>query len=364
MKATHKTHMAVAILALGGGVYLARVAAKERHPAPSSTLPSTSPPTVESLPVIALSRDDAERVTRIELTSPDDDDKSRLQTIAIEKIGPDWEMTAPLRTQASRSKVEALLQNLQTLRLWKLVDSSDRFYDQYDLTEAKAVHIVVRQGPRAVVDLFCGKSSTDGQLVRLAGRDGILSLVNWGPQGYQGFLFTRDLRSWRETSIFKFEEEDAIKIEIINRHGVMRFSQEAGRWIASRDRRHADGRLDPPGRAWPSFDAQKVEELLRAYHALSADDFGDPLDRVRSGVDDAEKTGGIIRIALANAAAPLVLRVGKLSHGTTRWAIQDSRWAIKDGGDGTLFALAPWTAGWATADASKFERAGAGSPSP
>jgi len=53
----------------------------------------------------------------------------------------------------------------------------------------------------------------------------------------------------------------------------------------------------------------------------------------------------------------LTLRVGKLAKRTTRWAIKDSRWAIEEGGDGTLYVLSPWTAGWATADATRFEQA-------
>ena len=79
------------------------------------------------------------------------------------------------------------------------------------------------------------------------------------------------------------------------------------------------------------------------------------MSRADAGLDDAERTGGVIRIKLKSVDAPLTLRVGKLSTNKTRWAIKDSRWAIKEGGDGTLYALAPWPAAWATADAHKFE---------
>jgi hypothetical protein len=62
-------------------------------------------------------------------------------------------------------------------------------------------------------------------------------------------------------------------------------------------------------------------------------------------------------------ASDRTIRVGKLSTnvGLLR-AIKNSRWAIDDGGDGALFALAPWTADWATADADRFESAGDGRP--
>ena len=109
-------------------------------------------------------------------------------------------------------------------------------------------------------------------------------------------------------------------------------------------------------------DDEKVDDLLRVYQSLGADDFGTEKDRAGSGVDDAEKTGGVVRVTLAGDRGDRALRVGKLTKSTTRWALAGSRWAIEVGGDGTLYALSPWTAGWAAADAGRFERAPADPP--
>jgi hypothetical protein len=372
MKAAYGIYAGLAVLALGGGwLYLSRLDKQNRAAAHAGAA------TPETLPPIALAPGDAERLTKLELARPDDDHKSKIQTVTLEKHGLDWEMTAPLKTKASTSKVAALIDNLENLHLWKIVDTGTARYEAYDLTEGKALHVVAWKGPDKVTDLFCGKSSPQGQLTRIAGKDGVFALVNWGPQGYAGFLYTRDVRSWRETSILKFNEDDAIRIEITNPNGRFLFSRGADGWTGSFSKRHQNGngdsgsnggsgdkndQGDQPGPAWRGFDPSRIKDLLRAYEALDADDFGDEDDRTHTGVDRAERTGGVIRIQLKNAAADLVMRIGAPTLSNSRWAIKDSRWAVKDGGDGTLYALSPWTAGWATAPAGQFEKTSAAPP--
>ncbi len=342
MRRAYKILTAAGALALAGGV-LALV----RQPGSTGAAPERPGP--PPLPAIALDADDARALTRLEIGRPDDDDPARRLIITLERRGAGWEMTAPILTEASRAAVEEAVANLENLHLWKELDPGTGYYEQYDLTDEKALHVVAWRGGKKVLDLFFGKGAQEGQLVRLPDRDGMFALVNWGPQGYQGFLLTRDVRAWRETSIFKFAPEDAVRIDVTNPHGALSFTKQDGRWVGSR--------LDARGRAhgaWASFAPAKIDQLLRDYQALAADDFGARENRGPSGVDDAEHTGGVIRIRL-RGGADLTLRVGKLAHDTSRFAVADSRWAIKDGGDGTLYALSPYTAGWATADAHKFE---------
>jgi hypothetical protein len=337
------------IVAIVVAAFLWHLSGRKQADAPSLTAPS------EKLPNIALADADAGKITRIELTRPDDDDNSRMLRIAIEKQGADWAITQPLKTRASTSKVEALIDNLKNLYLWTVIDRGDGLYDQYDLSETKALHIVAWKGAEKATDVYCGKSIARGQLARIPGKEGILALVNWGQKGYQGFLYTRSLRSWRETSILKFDEDAAIEVEITNRNGVFQFSKSSGAWTGSFAKYRKDGKLGQPEQDWQKFDEGRIKELLRAYHALGADDFGDESDKAGSGVDRADQTGGIIRIRLQDQASEQTIRVGRLSDKASRWAPKDGRWAIRDGGDGTLFVLSPWTAGWAMAGVSKFE---------
>jgi len=206
-----------------------------------------------------------------------------------------------------------------------------------------------------VSDLYFGKSDRRGQIARVAGRDGVLAIANGGPNAYSGFLFTRDLRGWREPSIFQFNAEDVRRVGITNRNGSFSFSRTGGHWVGAFTRRARDGGLGTPEESWPGFDETKVDDMLRMYKSLSADDFGEERDRADAGLNQAEETGGVVEIQLDGDGGDRVLRVGRLTRSTTRWAIKDSRWAVKVGGDGTLYALSPYTAGWALADATRFE---------
>jgi hypothetical protein len=348
MKLEHKVYLTLALAVLGGSGFC--LSHQNETRATAGSLAATP----KGLPRIALAKGDAERITKIDLTRPDTEDKSKTYTITLEKQGDDWEVVVPERTLASASKVHALIDNLKDLTLKEVIDSGIGAYDPFDLTDAKAMHVTAWKGTDKVSDLYFGKSDPRGQLVRVAGEDGVFTMAHSRSEGYAGFLYTRDLRSWRETSILKFDEENANLVEITNSHGLFSFSKDGDRWLGSRTRR-VQGKLGQPEAVWTKFDESKVRDLLRNYKSLSADDFGEPADRAASGVDEAEQTGGVVRIRLKDDGGDRTIRVGKLSKRTSRWAIKDSRWAIKEGGDGTLYDLSPWTADWATADAGRFE---------
>ena len=316
-------------------------------------------PALPALPVVALLPAHAGAVTRIELTRPDDDAPARLQTIVLEKRGAVWRMTAPLRTAASADKVEALLANLQRLRVWQRLDAGTTFYDRYDLTPAGALHVVVYAGTesRKVVDFYAGKGSEQGQLVRVPTGEGLFALLNWGPGAYQGFLYTRDVRGWRDPGVLSFDVAAVASVQIVNPHGAFVFTKGQTGWSGTFARRRA-GAVGP-ARPLPGFQVARLDEMLQQLHALGAEDFGDRPIQTHAGVDDAERAGGIVIIRLAQASRPLVLRVGALASQGSRFAIAGSRWAVTDGqdsDDGTLYALSPWTARWATADVPLFQR--------
>ncbi len=349
MKTAQKIYVALALLALVGFALYFSQESEQRRVTVESSLPE--------LPRIALSKGDAEKITKLELTMPDGDDKSRSHTISLEKQRDGWEVTSPEKTVASASKVQALIDNLENLKLKDSVDRGTAFYDRFDVAGTKALHVVAwKKGEEKVSDLYFGKSGSRGQFVRVAGVDGVFAMANSRTEGFAGFLYTRDLRGWRETSILKFDAGDVVGVEIANKSGLFSFSRNGDAWSGSFARRGSNGKLDAPDSTWRSFDDSKVADLIRDYKSLSADDFGEVQDRAGSGVDTAEETGGVVHIRFKDGGERTI-KVGRLSNRTTRWAIKDSRWAIQEGGDGTLYVLSPWTAGWATADAKRFEAA-------
>jgi hypothetical protein len=345
MNTGYRIAASVALVAIvAGGVYVHTMTPKTDAERPVAAASASF-----ALPTTSFGAEVAATVTKIELT-----ESQPRETITLEKKGPSWRVTSPVDVKASDSKVKELLENLRNLKITEAVDKGIYAFDLYDLTDAAAFRVVAWSGDRKVSDLYFGKSDTLKRFVRIAGTPGVFAVANSGSGGYSGFLYTRGLRSWRETSILEFGENDAVEVEVTNKSGRFAFVRNGDHWSGSLTTRDAHGKLRPQGDAWTKFDETKVKDLLRAFKSLSADDFGDEAQKAQSGVDQAEETGGLLRIRLSGGRDQTI-RVGKISTNKGRWAIAGSRWALLDGGDGTLYALAPWTAGWATANARAFE---------
>ncbi len=332
MKTEHKIYVAIAILlALGGGWYATNQKKQKdvaAHSAPSSTT---------DLPTIAVSKDDVEAITKIEVKNAD---KS---SITLEKKGDAWEVTAPVKAKANAANVRSLLDNLKDIKVKESIDRGTGTYKQYELDDEKGVHVTAFKGDGKVFDGYFGKSGSRGQLARIGGKDGV-----WVVNGYSPFLYTREVKNWRETSILKFEDANVIQASVTNPNGLFSFSQNDGKWSSSYTKRDKDGKLeDKPQKKWEKFDEGKVKEMLRAFKALTAEDFGD--EKSDAGFDAAETNGGVVQIKLKDNAGDITLKIGKTSKGT-------SRFVLKDGGDGTPYVISSWSADWATAKPEKFEK--------
>ena len=338
MKTAHKIYAALAILAiLAGGLYL--IATQNNKEKAKHTVTAAS----ADLPSVSLPKDDADKLTKIEVTTIDKDDKSKKLPVTLEKKGDAWEVTSPVEAKANTANVKSLIDNLKDIKTKEVIDPNRSSYDQYDVSDDKAVHVVAWKGADKVDDLYFGKSGTRGQMVRVAGRDGVFIA-----EKYSGYLYTRELKRWRDGSILNFDDANAIQVDVTNKNGRFSFSKNGDKWSASLEKRDKDGKLGKPEKEWKKFDESKVKDLLRAFKVLNADDFGEAKDLAASGVDKAEENGGVVHIKLKDNAGDLVLKVGKMAKGTTRWAVK--------GGSDILYAITPWSSDWAIAEPSKFEK--------
>ena len=352
MRTAHKVGATLVLVAIGAGGFYAQGTSPHAGVEPSGGAPR--------LPHVAIT--DTAAITRIEITEPETDaeaDSEAAGTTVLEKRDGRWYLTSPLHARASASKISEALANLAAIEVTQGADCAGAAGAECGLSDAEAVHVVAFQGALKAADLYFGRTGRAGRFLRIGGGDGAFVVPASGSGSYSGFLYTRSPRNWRETSILAFDQRDVVDVEITNTNGHFLFHRAGGTWTGSFAARDARGALRAPEPDWAAFDPGKVDEFLGTYKSLAADDFGDESQRANSGVDSAEETGGVVRIK-RREGADRVVRVGKLSTNSGRWAIQGSRWAIDDEGDGSLFALAPWTARWALAGASSFERAGEG----
>ena len=331
MKTETKIYAAVAVLlVLVAAFYFTREKGKQTDAAHAPTAASAD------MPAVALPKDDVDKITKVEIKNADKG------SVTLEKKGDAWELTAPVSAKAEQSNVKSLLDNLKELKIKDTIAKTGDLYAQYDLTDEKGVHVVAYKGADKAIDLYFGKSGSRGQVVRIGGKDGV-----YVASGYSSYLYTREVKNWRERTIVKFEDANAIGVTVENKNGYFSFSKNDDKWSGSMTLYDKDGKLKKePEKKWDKFDGDKVKDLLRAYKALNAEDFGD--EKSDAGFADALKDGGIVRIKLKDNAPEIVITVGKSSKGSSRYA--------KKEGSNIVYTISSWSADWATAGESKFEK--------
>jgi len=331
MKTEYRIYIALAILALLGlGLWTTQKKQKQELAEHSATAASAD------LPKVGVPKDDVEKITKVEIKNADKGD------VTLEKKGDTWELVKPVAAKANAANVRSLLDNMKEFKLKEPIDRTTGTYGQYELTDEKAVHVVAYKGAEKALDMYFGKSGSRGQMARVGGQDGV-----YIAGGYSSYLYTREAKNWREMSILKFEDANAIQVEVENKNGKLSFSKNDDKWSGAFAPRDKKGKLEKPEKKWEKFDEAKVKDLLRAYKNLNAEDFGDA--KSDTGIDAAAENGGVIHIVLKDNAGDYTIKVGKTSKAS-------SRFAIKEGGDGTVYVLSSWSADWAVAEPKKFEK--------
>jgi hypothetical protein len=270
-----------------------------------------------------------------EIKAPEDADKITITNaekgdIVLEKKGDKWEVTKPVTAPANQANVKQLLENMKELKVKEVIAPapSDDQKKEFQFDKEHAVHLVVMKGAEKKLDASFGKSGARGQMVMVEGKPGIYTA-----SGYSSYLYARELKGWRETEIFKFDDATANQVSIANKNATLSFTK-GDKWAAtSKDKPLAD------------FDEEKIKDAVRAFKTLNAEDFGDGKTTADTGLDTPDAT---IKITLKDNAGNYALKIGKVSTGTSRYAQKE--------GDSTIFVIPQYTADWALAEPSKFQK--------
>lgn len=313
---------AVVLVGMAGAVYQAQQADKQENIRLSTGASSGA------LPEFKLASEDVDKITKLEIKS----DKS---DVVLEKTGDTWHVKKPVDYLANQQNVKSLLDNLKELKAKDVIDKGTGAYAEYQVDDAKATHVVVYKGNDKALDLFFGKSGGRGQMARKAGTDGIFAVT-----GYSPYIYSRDTKGWRETSILKFDDAAVTKVELKNEHGEFAFSKEGESWEA----KVKAGKKAEKAEKLARFDDSKLKDMLRAYKALSADDFGDEKSDADTGLDSPAAN---ITFTLKEGD-PVKIVVGKTSSGENRY--------LRKEGDKQVYVISSWSAGWAVADLEKFQK--------
>jgi hypothetical protein len=324
----------VALVVLGG--LLAGVYVSKKNKAADAAAHSASGDA--SLPKVALSKDDAKKVDKLVIKNRDKGE------VTLEKKGKSWRVTKPVDAAANKANVDAAIKNLQDLNLAAVIAQTPakNTLKRYELEAGKALTVKAFAGGKSVFDMVFGKSGGRGQIVQLAGKPAV-----YAAKDFKSFNFAREIKNWRNTDVVSFEDGNVIGVEVDNSHGKMSFTKDGDSWSAALYKRSDTG-LAKKASKWEDFDPAKVKDMLNAFKKLKATDFG--TKDADTGLVDAVKSGGVVRINMKDGAASHVLAVGKAQKGNNRY--------LSYAGDKekNVYVVGSWVAEWAFKDPSKWSK--------
>lgn len=334
-----KLMIAVGVLAvLGGAVYMQNK--KQQEEAQTYTAEGRK----AELPKLEISEEQTKSIDKIVLSKPPGDAGKGVDVTLVKK-GEAWEVSAPVTAAANQTNVSSLLSNLKTLKISEEIDPSTAAYEKFGVSDGKALHATFFKGADKVTELWFGESGSRGQMTRVAGRDGVYSV-----KGYSSFLYDREVKDWRDRTVFKFDEEKVKAVEITNENGTFMFAVAGGKAEGDAGAKDAKwtgkfkGAKDPAAKAIERFDDAKVKDAIRAYKGLNADNFAEGKTDADTGLD---KPSATITFTLEDGAKK-TLHIGKSAEGSSKWA--------KVEGSSETISVGSWAADWATGKLDKFQK--------
>ncbi len=270
-------------------------------------------------------------VDTIKLTAPEKDGKQT--EVVLEKKGETWVMVKPVAYAANQASVKSLVDNFKEVKVSDVIAdaATDDQKKAFDLDDKKAIRVVASKGGATKVDWLFGKGGGRGQMMMIAGQKGVYAASN-----YSSWLYNKEVKAWRDSEIFKLEEDKIVGLTVTNTHGVFVFAKDT-----NAKEKAWDGKFK--GAKIARFDAKKVEDAVRAFKALAADDFADGKSDADTGLDKPEA----VVVLSDKDGAKSTLSVGKVAAGTNRYA--------KKSGSDTVFVISSWPADWATSDEAKYQ---------
>jgi hypothetical protein len=340
-----KLYVSVGVLAvLGGALYLQKQSAKKEEAA------YTLSGRMQDLPKLKITEEDTKKVDRI-VISKSESDAGAASEVVLDKKDDKWFVSKPISAPAQEANVKSVLDNLKLLEITERIAAGKEQYAQFGVSDDKATHVTIYKGADKLLDAYLGDGGSRGQMGRLAGKDGVYAV-----KGYSNYLYARELKGWRDLSLLSFDDSKTKSVEIDNEHGSFVFTKLAAAGDKKEDASDAgakpevkwDGKFKPAKggapRAITRFDETKVNDLLRTYKSLNADNFAQGKTDADVGLD---KPMAKLTVTLEDGGKRVIM-LGSTAEGTSRWAKKD--------GDPQIYSVSSFAAEWITSDDKKFQK--------
>lgn len=198
-------------------------------------------------------------------------DKDKKKEADKEEDKGRWELVKPVRYKADKYASDSVLEKLEGLEFGDLVSEQKAKHAEYEVDDKAGIRVQVSAGKQMVADFYLGKVMNQFTMFRLKGKDAVYQAV-----GSLRMVFEREMKNWRDRTIFDFKQEQARKLELTGKDGAIVFSREAH---------------DKPWKVEASpvkidqLDTAAVDSLLTGLYSLSAFDFADNITQEKAGLD-------------------------------------------------------------------------------
>lgn len=188
-----RSFLALLVVAAGLGAYIYFVESKR----PPSSQPEAKPKVFEGL--------EAEKVEEITVALHDGD------RTTVKKSGNDWQMVAPLQTQADQTEASGLATNLATLERQHVVDENPPDLKDFGLAPPRVEVAFRTSGSQEPKRLLIGaKTATGGDLYAKMPSESRVFLIS----GYLDSTFNRSTFDLRDKAALKFDRDKADALDI------------------------------------------------------------------------------------------------------------------------------------------------------
>ena len=184
--------------------------------------------------------------------------------------------------------------------------------------------MIARAAGKAVLDAYLGTYLSGNTMLRLEGQTAVATV-----KGSIRYVFTKQVREWRERTIAKGEAKDVQQVAFANKNGHFVFVREGEKWKQVLGK--GEKRIDP-------LDDTKVMGIVSTAVNLNATDFADAAMTPEQAGLGASASTVSLKLGGADAGPPqgISYRIGGQK--------EQDYYLQRDGVD-TIFVISSWVGG-------------------
>jgi len=236
----------------------------------------------------------------------DDVDEVELSTgdkpkITLKKAESGWVLTEPLKADADKNAVDALLSKLDEMEVLGVAATKPDNYEKLEVTAAKGVHVIAKKDGKPLTDLIIGTYRSGNTMVRESNAVNVATV-----KGSIKYAFDKDVNDWRDKTITQYQGDQIKTITFSNAKGTFHFVKDDKVWKQA-----------PGDKVIPNFESGKLISLAGTAATLHAQDFAKP-DVTPDAAGVGAKPDGTVEYVLGGDAGEqtVKLRVGhKVDNG-------------------------------------------------